>query len=343
MAREDRRILVMKHVVDEYVRTSRPVGSEHIARWLGVSSASVRGAMNDLLHDGRLMQPHASAGRVPTDTGYRFYVDHLLGEYRLAEAEGEAVQRTLDLLQSRLDRMLTGLTALLSQWGQCIAFITVPELERCAVHRVDITRVSERKALLILVFSNGMVENRMLTLPAGMSRSALERIAARLNERLFGLEINAIKPRFLESVFAEIRLSEYNISRGVMALFEQVINTMSRRVYVDGADDILAQPEFQDAARLRPVLETVSGRNTAAAVFQLPTAERLPEITIGHENIEQRLYECSVIKSHFRFGDRTAGAMGLIGPRRMHYARLSCMIRHIAGALSDTLSHFSLE
>ena len=188
-----------------------------------------------------------------------------------------------------------------------------------------------------------MVENRMLTLPEGMSRSALERIAARLNEHLFGLEINAIKPRFLESVFAEIRLSEQNISRGVMALFEQVMNTMARRVYVDGADDILAQPEFQDAARLRPVLETVSGRDTGAAVFQLPTAEHLPEITIGHENIEQRLYECSMIKSHFRFGDRTVGAMGLIGPRRMHYARLSCMIRHIAGALSDTLSHLSLE
>lgn len=343
MAREDRKILVMKHVVDEYVRTSRPVGSEHIARWLGVSSASVRGAMNDLLHDGRLMQPHASAGRVPTDAGYRFYVDYLLDEYLLAEAEAEAVQRTLDLLQSRLDRMLTGLTALLSEWGRCIAFITVPELERCSVHRVDITKVSARKALLILVLSNGLVENRMLTLPAGTSRDALNRIASRLNKRLFGLEVSAIKPRFLESVFEEIRLSEQNIQRGVRSFFEQVINTMARRVYVNGADDILTQPEFQEAARLRPVLEAVNAGDTGALVFQLPTSERLPEITIGHENFEQRLYECSVIKSHFRFGDSTTGAMGLIGPRRMHYARLSCMIRHIAGALSNTLSNFSLE
>ncbi len=343
MAGKDRQILVLKHVVEQFVRTNRPVGSGALAQGLNLSSASIRNTMSDLEREGLLEQPHTSAGRVPTDAGYRFFVDYLIGEYRLAEDEGRMVQETLDVLHMRLDALLADITALLSGWSECLAFVAVPEMERCEIQRVDLTPVSAHRALLLVVLSNGMVENRLVALRGDAGRMPLDRIAQRLNERLHGRHINAVSGPFLESVFAEIRLSEQELYNAVMAFFETVILSLSQRVFVDGTEAMIAQPEFQDAATLRPVLEAMRDHNAGRAIYRIPTSERLPEITIGVENSLEELRACSIIKSHFRFGDSTTGAVGLLGPRRMHYARLSSLVRYVAESLSRALSGASLD
>ena len=333
----------MKHVVEEFVRTNRPVSSGRISQWLNVSSASVRNTMNELLHEGYLTQPHTSAGRVPTDAGYRFFVDYLLEEYRLAETEGHAVQDCLELLQVRLDRMLADVTRLLSNWGQCLAFVSVPELEQCEIQRIDITPVSSRQALLILVLSNGMVETRLVQLPEHADPDFLSRTTSRLNQRLHGRHVSRVDSEFLESVFAEIRLNEQHICESLMAFFENLIFSFARRVFVDGAEEIINQPEFHDAASLRPVLEAVNRDHTDSPIFALTSGPRLPEITIGGENPLSELHPCSVIKSHFRFSDHTVGTLGLLGPKRMEYARLSSLVCFIADALSHTFRGFALD
>lgn len=342
MALNERKILVLKHVVEEYVRTNRPVGSDPVAKLVNLSSATVRNTMNELLSEGHIMQPHTSAGRVPTDAGYRFFVDYLLEEYRLAEAEGEAVQTCLDELHIRLDRMLSDMTGLLSGWSDCLAFVTVPELERCEVESIAITRVSSRRVLLILVLSNGMVENRLITLPADTAHASLERIVRRLNDKLHARSVSEISQHFLESVFSEIRLTEMQLCQAILSFFESLIFSFSRRVFIDGAEDIMNQPEFHDTTLLRPVLEAVKSDNTGG-IFSLPSGARLPEFMIGAENPLREFSTCSVIKSHFTFGDRTAGTVGIIGPRRMNYSRLSSLVSHIAGSLSRSLAGFTMK
>lgn len=338
----DRETIVLKYVVQEFVSTNRPVGSEKLSLRLGLSSASIRNTMNLLLQDGYLVQPHTSAGRTPSDAGYRYFVDFLLEEYRLAETEGQALQGCLDALQARLDRMLIDIAAMLSRSTDCLAFVTVPEIQQCEISRIDITRLSGARALLILVLSNGMVENRFIPLPLGAEELQLDRIASRLNERLHGRHVSSVNSEFLEAVFSEIRLSEERIRESIKEFFRTLILSFSRRVFVDGAEEIIAQPEFRDSSRLLPLLEAVSEDNPGSNVFSFPVGDRLPEVTIGSENAILSLSECSIIKSHFRFGDSTTGAIGLIGPKRMQYARLLTLVNHMADSLSGALSRFTL-
>lgn len=343
MPTKDRQFLVLKHVVEQFVLTNRPVGSGVLSHGLSLSSASIRNTMGALEREGLLEQPHTSAGRVPTDAGYRFFVDYLIGEYSVAEDEGRAVQDTLDVLHVRMDALLADITSLLSGWSECMAFVAVPEMEQCEIQRVDLTPVSAHRVLLIVVLSNGMVENRLVTLRADTGSLPLDRITQRLNERLHGRHINQITGPFLESMFAEIRMSEQALCSAVMAFFQTVILSLAQRVFVDGAEAMIAQPEFQDAALLRPVLEAMRDNAPGAAIFRLPTGERLPEITIGMENPLEELRACSIIKSHFTFGDHTTGTVGLLGPKRMYYARLSSLVRYVAESLSRAMRDISLD
>jgi len=239
--------------------------------------------------------------------------------------------------------MLRDITRLLSDWADCLAFISTPELEQCEISRIDITRLSQHRALLILVLSNGMVENRLTPLPDTAGDLPLDRIASRLNERFHGRPVSAVSTDFLEAVFAEIRLNEKDLCDSIRHFFRDLIFTFSRRVFVDGEDEIIGQPEFADSALLRPVLEVVSEENPTSGLFSVPSGERVPEITIGGENSIEPLRPCSVIKSHFSFGDNTVGTIGVIGPKRMEYPRLIALVGHIAAALSRTLTDYGLR
>jgi len=340
---KDRETIILKHVVEDFVQTNRPVGSDRLSARLGLSPASIRNTMNALLNDGYLVQPHTSAGRAPSDTGYRYFVDYLLQEWHVAESETNAILECLDTLQARLDRMLRDVTRLLSGWADCLAFVSTPEIEQCEISRIDITRLSKHRALLILVLSNGMVETRLTPLPDIAGDLPLDRIAARLNERLYGRHVSAVSSVFLESIFAEIRLNEKNLCDSIRLFFRDLFFTFSRRVFVDGEDEIIGQPEFADSTLLRPVLEIVNEENPGSGIFTVPTGERVPEITIGGENAIEPLHPCSVIKSHFSFGDNTIGTIGVIGPKRMEYPRIVALVGHIAAALSRTLSDYGLR
>lgn len=335
---KQRETIVLKHIVREFVRTNKPVGSEKLAAQLGLSSASIRNTMSALLGEGLLTQPHTSAGRAPSDAGYRYFVDYLLEEYRVAEAEGAAMQDCLDTLQSRLDRMLKNIAGMLSAWTDCLAFVSVPDVGMCEINRLELTRVSANSALIILVLSNGMVETQFMPLPQGAAELPLERIARRLNERLHGMHVNMVNKRLLEAVFSEIRLNEQRVCESIKDFFSDLFYTFSRKIFVDGADELVGQPEFTDALKLRPVLEAVSEDNPGCEVFALPAGAKFPEVTIGGENSLLALRECSVIRSHFSFGDSTAGSIGIIGPRRMEYPRLLRLVDFIASSLSGALS-----
>jgi heat-inducible transcriptional repressor len=339
---KDRETIVLKHVVDEFVHTNRAVGSEKLSARLGLSSASIRNTMNVLLQEGFLIQPHTSAGRIPSDIGYRYFVDYLLEEYILAETEGRAVQDTISAVQTRMDRMLKNVVRMLSNRSDCLAFASAPEVENCFISRLDITPVSSRRALLILVLSNDMVENQFVQIPSGAENMPLDRVTERLNERLHGRPVDSITPALLEGIFSEIRLNEQQICESIKQFFRDLIFSFSRRVFVEGAEELIDQPEFQDAVRLRPVLEIVSEDRPESGVFSPPTGIRLPEVTIGGENVEG-LRDCSIIKCHFQFGDRTIGTIGLVGPKRMEYPRLMRLVNHIADSLSKALTDFTLK
>jgi heat-inducible transcriptional repressor len=331
---------VLRRVVTDYVETCQPVGSERIAERLGVSPATVRNDMRVLIEEGYIEQPHTSAGRIPADLGYRFFVDYLVREYYSAERESLAVQDSIERIQFKLDQLLQRVSSLLSAWSDCVSFVTVAEEDKSFISRIELAEVSARGLLIIVVLSNGLVENKLVELPASVDKLPVKGIVRILNERLSGLKVGEVSPVLLAAVFGDIRLREDALYRSLKRFFEEMIFTVGRRVFLNGTASLIRYPEFSDAKRLQPVLEYLRDTSPDSELFDLPPGESGVRMVIGGENPQEELRDCSVIKTHFRFGDRTLGSIGVIGPRRMDYSRLAGLVRGISDALSGALGRF---
>ena len=323
----------------DYVATCAPVGSKRIAERLGVSAATVRNDMHELIEAGFLEQPHTSAGRIPADPGYRFFVDALREEYQTAEEQSDAVRRAIDNIHFKLDQLLRQVSSLLASWSDCVSFVSVPEEDKSEIRRIELTAVSARGMLIIIVLSNGQVENKLVELPMTIDRFPVEWITKQLNNRLSGLRVGEVTPAALNEVFKTIEMQHDFLYHCLMGFFEEMILTVGQRVFVEGASRLIRHPEFQDSGRLRPVLEIVE--SSESELFTLPDPMGGWKAVIGRENPSVSLRECSVIKTHFRFGDRTLGTVGLLGPRRMDYARLIGIVRNVSGVLSEALERYS--
>jgi heat-inducible transcriptional repressor len=337
----ERKSAVLKHTVTDFVHTNVPVSSERLARAMGCSSASIRNEMYLLTEMGYLTQPHVSAGRVPTDEGYRFFVDNLLEEMTLGEEDEAAVVRGMDVLQLKLDQLFRDMTEIIASCTECIGFVCVPQLNRSALRRIEVSEVSPRCVLLLVVLCNGMVENRLVELPVDVGRLPLETISRMLNERLSGRPLQDIGGTFLDEVFTEVRLFEEGLRDMVKRFIADLVFSTERRLYVEGTREIIRQPEFQDARRLRPVLEVVRAEPPYAGL--LDVSDGRFNVSIGRENSAEELRDCSVVKSHFSMSDSTVGSLGIIGPKRMDYGRLAALLRYLSDALSQALRHIPIS
>jgi heat-inducible transcriptional repressor len=336
---DERKATIIKHVVMDYVETCSPVGSKRIAERLGVSAATVRNDMHELIEAGYLEQPHTSAGRIPADPGYRFFVDALRAEYQSAEEQSESVRLAIDSIHFKLDQLLRQVSSLLATWSDCVSFVSVPEEDKSEIRRVELTAVSARALLIILVLSNGQVENKLVELPITVSQFPVEWISKQLNKRLSGLRVGEVTPAVLNEAFNTIEMQHDFLYHCLMGFFEEMILTMGRRVFVEGASRLIRHPEFQEAGKLRPVLEVVE--STETELFAISDLSDDWKAVIGRENPSLALRDCSIIKSQFRFGDKTLGTVGLLGPRRMNYSRLIGIVRNVSGVLSDVLERYS--
>ena len=338
----DRKANVLKHTINDFVRTNIPVSSERLASRLGLSSASVRNELHRLTDLGFLAQPHTSAGRVPTDEGYRFFVDNLLEDILLADEEEERMRQGLDVLQFKLEQFMRDMAELLASWTQCIGFVSVTETNRSVLTRLELTEVSPHGLLMLVVLRNGLVENRLVELPVSVRSLPLDTISRMLNERLSGRCLQDVTPDFLDEVFGEVRLYEETVRNTVKLFLSDLMFSMEQRLYMDGARQLMTQPEFQDTRQLRPVLDVVLSAHSFPGLLDVAEG-RAVDVAIGRENVVEELFSCSVLKSRFTFSDRTVGTVGIVGPKRMDYPRLMGLVRYLAESLSRSLRQFPIS
>lgn len=337
-----RKSAVLKLVVNEYVRTSQPVASSRISDVMGLSPASVRNEMSTLSRLGLLLQPHVSAGRIPTDAGYRFFVDNIMEELIENETLGRLTQKFLRTLHLKLELLLRQVVMSLSELTDCICFVSIPQVEMSEISNIGMQVVSPRIVLLVLVLSNGMVENKLIETPNNAGDLPIDRIGRVLNERLRGKPLSAITPEALNEVFDEIRLRETAICDAVMTFFQEAAASADMAFFVDGLSRILKAPEFRDETRLEPIINLLEQRDGVLRGLNNPPAEDGIGISIGGESGIGALAGCSVIRGSFNFGDNTKGTLGLIGPTRLNYQRASGLVRALSTIMSRSLSGFSL-
>jgi heat-inducible transcriptional repressor len=325
---------VLRMVVEGYVAEGQPVGSRAVAsrREIEWSPSTVRAELASLEDHGYLTHPHTSAGRVPTDTGYRFYVEELLAsEERLPELP--AGQLGVARMRREVDDAIRETTAALSRITDLVALVTAPPLHTASIHRIEVLRLQPRVVMVVVIASNGGVSKRVFTFESEVDPGLVEWAGSYLNERLSGLALGA---RMAAGRIAtdDLGAKEQAFLDELAGAFTELEESAEETLYVDGAARLLSEEHSEDLPHADRLMRALEGRVNVLRTLRSALERRSVFVWIGDENPQPELREVSVVGANYGLGYRNLGAVGIIGPLRMDYATAIASVRGAAGELS---------
>ncbi|NLT65667.1 MAG: heat-inducible transcription repressor HrcA [Acidobacteria bacterium] len=327
---------ILHWVIATFIATGRPVGSRKIARHSReqLSPATVRNIMAELEEMGYLHQPHASAGRVPTDKAYRFYVDYLLKRRGLSPRERNIIDRDLRL-DDTAEHLMARTSQLLSRVSKNIGIVLSPPISRVALETIHFTKLTDNRILVIIVSRSGIVQNRIIHYSGDISQTELDQAARYLVENFKDQTLSEIRTQILQMLQKEKALYDDFMQRVIslgMGAFADTQDQMDVEVYLDGASNLINTPEFSDINKMKLLFETIEQKNRLATLLSRCIEEDSQEvrITIGAENALPGIEDCALITSRYRVGEKTQGSLGILGPTRMEYARAISLVDYVA-------------
>ena len=343
----DRKRKILQAIIDEYICTAEPVGSRSISKIkdLGLSSATIRNEMADLEEMGYLTQPHTSAGRVPSDEGYRFYVNSLMARYRLGMEAIEGLHLELENRVNQLDKLVRKAGYVTAALTQYTTFITTPERNLAKISKIDIVELGDEKTLIIVVTKDGIVKNRMLRMSIGSDNAA--KLGYLLTSKLSGLSVNEIdfgKIKEVESAISE----DYGInSRLLVHIFDFVYETISdisaTDIYIDNTQSLFNFPEYRDIEKAKEMVRLLENKDDLKKEVVKTGAGDEITVTIGNENNLEPLKNCSLVTVNYSLGDKSGGKIGVIGPKRMDYAKVFASLDLISTHIDRILNMYHDE
>ncbi len=327
---EDRRLSVLRAIVEDYVATHEPVGSRSLVERhsLGVSPATIRNDMAALEDEGLIAQPHTSAGRVPTDQGYRVFVDRLSQVKPLSGAEKRAIGSFLDGAVDLDDVMLRSVK-LLSQLTKQVALIQYPSLTRSTVRHLELVGLAPTRVLLVLIADTGRVEQRIVDASAPITDDLIGRLRARLLERVVGVRLVDVAGTVADVVEQFEALDRPAVTAIVATLLETVVERHEERVMLAGTANLAAFGEDFNGA-VRPVLEALEEQMVLLRLLGESRSSDVLSVRIGHENEVEGLSATSVVTVGYSRGDEVVAQLGVVGPTRMDYPGTMGSVRAVA-------------
>ena len=337
----EREKTILRSIVQQFILTASPVGSRNITKKfdVGVSPATVRNIMSDLEDSGFINHPHTSAGRVPTDKGYRYYVDSLMDVDKLNSKEKGLIENSLNLSIDETDELVKATSKLLSSITKQIACVTYPNLESGILEKIQIISLTSTRILVVISIKSGLVKTITMELDTEMKESQIESVQSLLNEKLSGLSLEEIRSTFKER-FLDVEADQKPIIRlfvdSVDKLFKDDIK--SERLIVTGAKNIIQQPEFENPENFQSIIELIEDKDVIIHIMEKSSESKKEDvfISIGSEHIEKKLKEYSFVSKEYTFGD-TSGTLGIIGPKRMEYSRIVAIVDYLAKVLTEHL------
>ncbi|HMS54696.1 MAG TPA: heat-inducible transcriptional repressor HrcA [Fimbriimonadaceae bacterium] len=336
---DPRKQMILRAVVFEYVSAAEPVGSEYIAEKyaLGVKSATIRNELADLSDLGYLEQPHTSAGRVPSDLGYRYFVDRLMAPRGLEKEQKQAVQSAAEegeLLQD----LLRDTTRALSRLTHQLSAATIIRDANLTVKHAVLSALGPHQALLVVILSNGHVENRMIECPPGLTLTEIGSVNETLAKVATGKSLRWFSRNKAPTGGGA---TQETLAGAVWASFRSISRELNRSsVTTEGAEFLFGQPEFKrDAAALNGLVDLLQQESLLSEALNTPT-DADTTITIGKENRSEELRHLSIVRRTFFVGESEAGVIAVIGPRRMDYDQSVSFVGYAARALSEALTRY---
>ncbi len=341
---DPRKASVLRAIVSHYVGSGEPVGSKTIAERfdLGVSSATVRNEMAALEDSGFIYQPHTSAGRVPTDIGYRYFVDAWARDVHLPDSDARRIQRFFTEPRWELEEALRETASLLSRVTNHAAVVFAPALDHSVVRHVELVRLSGDRVMLVLVTDSGRVENHVVMVAETVDDVQLESANEMLNRIVIGHQIDAAADTIesgLERFPLELRDAVKSV---VKALKEELSQRETERVYLEGASNIVDEEKFADLETVRGVIGALEHRRLVLEMLADALSGNRVSVRIGSENTARQMQFCSVITAPYGSTGSSLGSLGIVGPTRMDYNRSIATVHEVALALGRMLADLGL-
>lgn len=337
----DREKEVLKYVVENFIKSASPVGSRSVSKQtdLNLSSATIRNVMSDLEEMNLLNTPHTSAGRIPTDKGYRYFVDVLMDKKKLGQREENNLktyfdEKNLNILESQDIYIET--SRILGKITHLLAIVSQPQISSGIFERLELVSISSNKILVILNIKSGIVKTFITEIDGEISKQKLENLSSFLNERLQGLTLIQIRESFAKRV-SDYKLHDPQLIQLFISSIEKLFNEdeLGRKIYIGGTGDIIMQPEFENPKSFKEIINLSEDKNLVIHLFQnFSKSDNEVQISIGSENSEEKLKNYSVVTTSYNVGD-VKGNIGIIGPKRMNYARMVSLLQYTSRLINE--------
>jgi heat-inducible transcriptional repressor len=322
-------------IIRDYIDAAQPVGSKRLVdRYqLDLSSATIRNEMATLTDMGYLRQPHTSAGRVPTEEGYRYFVSAMMNQAALPEAVENKISLQFREVRPDVEQWMHLAASVLANQSQGASMVTTPRADRPLFQHVELISTQGRQILMVVVLVGGEVTQQLLTLAEPASQERLSRTAARLNEALSGRRLDDIA-----AMSSRQDALEQDIFTLILAELRRTAEGVSGEIYTDGLTNMLAEPEFAESDSVRRAIKLLEQRSTLQALLARTTLHSAVgglQVLIGDEGGSEDLSECSMVLARYGVPGLATGTLGVLGPMRMSYSRTIPTVRFVAGLLSD--------
>ncbi len=338
---EQRRKDVLHAIVEAYIQTAQPVGSELIAKRLreSVSSATIRHIMVELEEQGFVEQPHTSAGRVPTERGYRAYVDSLPQGLRRRLVLPRAFEDVLPASGAEIEPVLARVSEVLAAHAQQVAFVLVPTVKQSRVRQIELVPLSVRKLLCVLVANDDVYTSHIVEIQEPITRDEAVALARFVNAELAGLLFSEVLESLERRLLAERDSLYHMVKRSLGILQHALAGEPSTRLLLEGASYVVTQPEFsRDPQRAHALLRGLEAQEALAGRLAQDLATGRMQVRIGEELQVPGLDRCSTVAAPFIVESQVLGSIGVLGPTRMDYARLTVMVEELAQALTEAFA-----
>lgn len=339
MILDDRKRRILQAIIDDYIDTAEPIGSRTIARKheLNLSSATIRNEMADLEEMGYLAQPHTSAGRVPSDKGYRLYVDQLMQVRELSSNEIEIIRAAMEMRINELSQLIRQASAVLSRFTKYTSVASTPQMKTSVIKAIQVVPIEAGKALVIIVTNAGIVRNLLVKLPENVLPETLIKVSNVLNAKLSGLTIEQVNIEVIRELQKEVGISS-DILLPILEGAADCINQIDDpEVYLEGTTNIFNYPEFRDFIKARDFMNILDEKANLSRLLSDSSEDVGITVKIGSENDISAMKECSLIKVNYNLGGTFIGSIGIIGPTRMEYPKVISSMNYLKKKVNEEI------
>lgn len=338
MKPEERKFRILNAIITDYIKTAEPIGSRSLEKKhdFGISSATIRNEMSDLEDMGFLVQPHTSAGRIPSNKAYRLYVDKFMAKNKkLDKTTREAVKSVYDEYMIELNNAMESTLNILSKMTNYTALMTAPRFSTLYLKDIKVVYIDEDRIMLIIVTKEGLIKNVQVKLSTLVKMEELEHVNNALLELIRDIPLSELAIR-LNDTIEGLSENEHEILMQIIPVLKDLVeNSNSQNVYSKGESRILDYPEFKEIDRAKDFIDAVNRKDILQAIVKNDDDRKDLNITIGNENVLEAFRECSIITASYKLKGKRVGTIGVIGPTRMDYERTVATVDMLSQTLTE--------